>query len=340
MGIKIRALTLLVGGVGAFVLGAAGLASPAWAQNGLMGEYYNNSGTAASPPPPPGSPAGGAATLSPVLTRVDPNVDYGFATPPGPGVNQDDFMVAWTGFLTSAVTGNHTFQTNSDDGVRLWVNGTLVVNKWVDQGATNDTGTTPIAMTAGVRVPIRLEFYENGGAEVCRLRWDTAGGTTFVIIPTGVLTPPDPPTTPVLNSVTQGGTFYVPNAQLSWTASTGSQPASVITYEVLRSSTMGGPYTVITPAGGIAGTTYTDPNVSYGVQYCYVIRALDRGLLQSPNSNEICITMVQPPPRTNDHEEGLWDDKCACGSAGPAPSPMLFGPVALAAMLLLAFRRR
>ncbi len=326
-----------------FFIAAAGLSSPAWAQNGLLGEYYNNNGTAASPPPPPGSPAGGAAVLTAVTTRLDATVDFGFATPPAPGVNQDGFMIAWSGYLTSAVTGPHSFQTRSDDGVRLWVNGTLIINKWVDQAPTNDTGTATVAMTAGVRVPIRLEFYENGGGEECRLRWDTAGGTTFVIIPTGALTPPDPPTAPVLNPVVGGSTppLFTPFADLSWSASTGSQPTSVITYEVLRSNTMGGPYTVITPPGGISGTTYTDNTVAFNVQYCYVVRALDRGLLQSPNSNERCITVTPPPPRPpSDNDEGLWGDKCSCGSVRPTEPGLLLWSAVLAVLLTTLLVRR
>ncbi len=322
----------------ALVVGTVAFASPARAQNGLLGEYYNNSGTAQSPPPPPGSPAGGAAALTAVLTRVDATVDFGFATPPGPGVNQDDFMIAWSGFLTSSVTGPHSFQTRSDDGVRLWVNGVLVVDKWVDQGATDDTGTTTVNLTAATRVPIRLEFYENGGAQECRLRWDTAGGTTFVIIPTGALTPVDPPTTPVLNPVV-GSTNPFPVADLSWSASTGSQSTSVITYEVLRGP-MGGPYTVISPPGGVSGTTYTDSGFPFDVEQCYVIRALDRGILQSPDSNEECVTVARPPPRISDNDEGLWDDRCACGSSIAPVPPVALWTAACAAIAMLGFGRR
>ena len=67
------------------------------------------------------------------------------------------------------VTGTYTFYTLSDDGVRLWVNGALVVNNWTDHAPTENSGT--IALTAGQRYDIRMEYYENGGGAVARLLW-------------------------------------------------------------------------------------------------------------------------------------------------------------------------
>ena len=45
--------------------------------------------------------------------------------------------------------------------MRLWVNGQLIVNNWTDHAPTENSGT--IALTAGQRYDIRMEFYENGG---------------------------------------------------------------------------------------------------------------------------------------------------------------------------------
>jgi hypothetical protein len=43
------------------------------------------------------------------------------------------------------------------------------VNNWTDHPRTENSGT--IALTAGVRYPVRMEFYENGGDAVARLLW-------------------------------------------------------------------------------------------------------------------------------------------------------------------------
>ncbi len=78
---------------------------------GLTGQYYND------------------MTLSgtPVLTRTDPNVDFNWgpnsAVSPGPGVNATQWSAKWTGTITAPATGSYTFSLTSDDGSRLFVNG-------------------------------------------------------------------------------------------------------------------------------------------------------------------------------------------------------------------------
>nr|MCU0552475.1 PA14 domain-containing protein [Leptolyngbya sp. Prado105] len=51
----------------------------------------------------------------------------------------------------------YTFFTNTDDGVRLFVNGQQVIDSFVDQAATERRGT--IALQAGQRYDIRMEYY-------------------------------------------------------------------------------------------------------------------------------------------------------------------------------------
>jgi PA14 domain-containing protein len=65
--------------------------------------------------------------------------------------------------VQAVASGNSTFGTVSDDGVRLWVNGQLVIDNWTDHGTTTNT-SGPITLTAGTRYAITMEFYERGGA--------------------------------------------------------------------------------------------------------------------------------------------------------------------------------
>ena len=121
--------------------------------NGLSATYFDNADfTGAS------------------VTRVDPTVDFNWASgAPAAGIGPETFSVRWTGQVEAPSTGTYTFYTQSDDGVRLWVNGQQVVNNWTDHGSTENSGT--IALTGGQRYDIRMEFYENGGAAVARLSW-------------------------------------------------------------------------------------------------------------------------------------------------------------------------
>ncbi|HEX6722940.1 MAG TPA: PA14 domain-containing protein, partial [Burkholderiaceae bacterium] len=144
--------------------------SPLVTGGGLVGRYYN----------------GMALAGSPLLTRTEA-VDFNWGSgAPGTGVPANKFSVRWTGTVTIPTTGSYRFRTISDDGVRLSINGTQRINNWDDHSANTDT-TTTLSFTAGQRVPITLEYYENGGQAVVRLQWLRPGTSTYVAIPAGNL---------------------------------------------------------------------------------------------------------------------------------------------------------
>ncbi|MGR6916245.1 PA14 domain-containing protein [[Actinomadura] parvosata] len=108
---------------------------------------------------------------APKLTRVDPgvNFDWGSGTP-DPAIAPDTFSVRWTGKVIADRAETYTFITTSDDGVRLWVDGTLVVDAWTDHSKRDDSGQ--IALTAGPH-DIRMEFYDNGYDAIAQLHWSS-----------------------------------------------------------------------------------------------------------------------------------------------------------------------
>jgi len=135
--------------------------------SGLLGSYFANMTLA-------GSPAG---------QRIDGPLDFdwGAGTPGVPGVGADNFSVRWVGFVTPSVSGSYTFRTRSDDGVRLYIDGVLVIDNWTDHGPTNDD-SAPIALNAGQRYTVTMEYYENGGGAVAQLSWSgpATGGFQFI----------------------------------------------------------------------------------------------------------------------------------------------------------------
>jgi hypothetical protein len=130
---------------------------------GLTGEYF-----------------GGLALSGQKLTRIDPTLDFSWGTgSPDPRVTIDNFSVRWTGRLTTRVAGSYTFFVQSDDGVRLWLNGQLVINNWTDHGTTENSVTIPLGAAASVDV--RMEYYEHTGGAVARLLWTSPGQAKQVI---------------------------------------------------------------------------------------------------------------------------------------------------------------
>lgn len=124
---------------------------------------------------------------NPALTRIDTNVNFtwGVNTSPGPGV-PNDFSVRWRGKLQPRFSGVHHFHTESDDGVRLWVDGKLIIDNWTVHLTTEDTGS--IALVPGRYYEIVLEHFDNSASAVAKLSW-TQPGMPREIIPTSQLYP-------------------------------------------------------------------------------------------------------------------------------------------------------
>jgi MSHA biogenesis protein MshQ len=143
---------------------------------GLAGNYFSNMTLT-------GSPAG---------TRIDSSVnfDWGKGATGVSGIGADNFSVRWTGSLRAPSTGAYQFQTQSDDGVRLWVNNVLVIDNWTDHAVTTNT-SVGVNLVAGQSYPVRLEFYENGGYAVMKLNWSQPTNSSFVTIDTQAGVVPD-----------------------------------------------------------------------------------------------------------------------------------------------------
>ena len=141
---------------------------------GLLGLYYNNL-TFATPT---------------AMLRYDSAINFNWGTAsPDPKVRADGFTVRWLGkVMPTHTTGTetYTFYTKTDDGVRLWVNNQLIINKWVGTGLREASGTAQL--TAGVKTPIRIDYYDLSGNAQIELRWSSPS-TPVQLIPADNLTP-------------------------------------------------------------------------------------------------------------------------------------------------------
>ncbi|MCU1383514.1 MAG: hypothetical protein JWL71_2211, partial [Acidobacteria bacterium] len=121
-------------------------------------------------------------------TRVDPAVDFVWgAASPAAGIPADHFSVRWTGQVLPQFSETYTFYTVSNDGVRLWVNGTRVVDNWTNHGTTENSGT--VALAAGQRYDIKMEYYEDTGNATARLLWSSPS-TPKAVVPNARLFAP------------------------------------------------------------------------------------------------------------------------------------------------------
>lgn len=119
--------------------------------------------------------------------RVDTNVNFNWGdSSPHASLGPDQFSVRWLGFVQARHTQTYTFYTTSDDGVRVWVNGQLIIDNWTDHASTENSGV--ITLEAGVLTPIKVEFFENFGGALMRLEWASASQPREVV-PQGQLYP-------------------------------------------------------------------------------------------------------------------------------------------------------
>ncbi|MCL4396100.1 MAG: PA14 domain-containing protein [Chloroflexi bacterium] len=109
----------------------------------------------------------------PAVTRDDSAIDFDWDTgSPDPAIPSDHFSVRWTStFYFSA--GTWSFSATSDDGVRLWVDNVLLIDRWYDQPVTSTTAE--IALVAGVH-SVRMEYYDDYVNAVARLTYAWIGG--------------------------------------------------------------------------------------------------------------------------------------------------------------------
>ncbi|MEA2109093.1 MAG: C25 family cysteine peptidase [Pseudomonadota bacterium] len=97
-------------------------------------------------------------------------LDFTNERSPHPSIGENTFSVLWTGKLQCDYNENYEFHTFSDDGVRLYVDGSPIINNWTEHLPANDYATQ--AMTAG-KHNITVEFRENTGDGIIQLFWRT-----------------------------------------------------------------------------------------------------------------------------------------------------------------------
>ena len=139
--------------------------------SGVTGEYFS-----------------GVSLSALKFSRIDPVIDFTWGLGSAdPRLPLDLFAVRWTGRVKTEAAGLYGFSVQSDDGVRLWVNGQLVVNNWSDHALTENSGS--LALPAGTWINLRAEYYERAGSATLRLLW-TPPGQSKRVIPAASLSSP------------------------------------------------------------------------------------------------------------------------------------------------------
>ena len=140
---------------------------------------------------------------SPVLIRSEgsPNYNWG-AGAPDPAVPADNFSVRWTSQQNLAA-GTYRITVRADDGVRVIVNGSRVIDEW--RTTVGQTYVANIAVPGGIN-NIQVEYFEATGDAFIEFRLEAVA----------VSQPPPPPTAiPPIGIGGQWLAYYYNNPNLS-----------------------------------------------------------------------------------------------------------------------------
>jgi uncharacterized repeat protein (TIGR03806 family) len=217
---------------------------------GLRGAYYSNQLM--------------TFTNAPTLVRTDATVNFNWGTAaPDASVTADHFTVRWTGTVQPQFSETYTFYTTTDDGVRLWVNGQLLIDKWVNQGPTEWSGS--ITLAAQQKYNIQMDYFENTGGAQASLSWSSAS-TAKAIIPKTQLYPVtnQPPVVNIVSPANGATLSASPSVTMTAQATDDDNNVARVDFysnNILVGSVSNAPYTLTVP--GYSAGNYPLKAVAY-----------------------------------------------------------------------------
>lgn len=107
-----------------------------------------------------------------VVTRWENSIDFNWeGGSPDPRINDDNFSARWTRTVNFA-PGNYRFFATMDDGMRIWVDGQLVIDAWQD----SQERTVTFDRFMNGNHAIRIDYFEAGNMAVARFNWQLLAG--------------------------------------------------------------------------------------------------------------------------------------------------------------------
>ncbi len=124
--------------------------------HGLKAEYFANANLEGTP----------------VVTRVDKQIDFNWGGgSPDPAVPVDNFSARWTGKLVPPKTAAYMLHARSDDGVRVYVDGKLMIENWSQHAPM--TKSAQVNLESGKQYDLRIEFYDHNGDASMKFGWSS-----------------------------------------------------------------------------------------------------------------------------------------------------------------------
>ncbi|WP_052737671.1 PA14 domain-containing protein [Bacillus sp. SA1-12] len=178
---------------------------------GLKAEYYTNTGD------------GHFDSVDLKTTVIDPNINFSnldLILQERVG-RSDDANIVWTGQIEAEHSEDYTFYMIGDNGFRLWIDGKLVIDHWVNDWDKEQT-SSPVSLEAGKKYDFKVEYFEDFGGSNLYLRWSSPS-VEKEIVPETAFTLPSDYSGPVKGTLTAEGD----QVELTFPRTFGALPADL-----------------------------------------------------------------------------------------------------------------
>lgn len=119
--------------------------------DGVRGLYYDNNNFTGT-----------------LIQRYDPRIYFSWGSGvPIPGIAADSFSVRWEGRVIAPGTGSYTIFAAADDGIRVWLDGVQIINRWYNGAEVNAV----VNLTAGQTYELKTEYFDGSSSAKAQLMW-------------------------------------------------------------------------------------------------------------------------------------------------------------------------
>ncbi|MDR3058143.1 MAG: alpha-L-fucosidase [Prevotella sp.] len=118
------------------------------------------------------------------ITRIDSTINFNWVrNSPDSRIRVDHFTGEWNGFISPSYNEEYTFTAKADDGVKVWIDGKLIIDQWNKQDQTLDgfvqgaettqTHISKIKLKKGEKYPIKVEYFEDVQNASIEVKWSS-----------------------------------------------------------------------------------------------------------------------------------------------------------------------
>lgn len=113
----------------------------------------------------------GLADLRATRTESQINFYWGHIAPV-PSITGNSYSARWSALLTPDYSEVYTLHIRMEDGCRVWLDGQLIIDRWLDHGAAS--GVIPAPLVAGQPYPLKVEYNKMTDEGMAWLGWESA----------------------------------------------------------------------------------------------------------------------------------------------------------------------